>query len=65
MRQCDACDGTGVDEYYDTCLGCGGSGRDPDCCEKCDQDGIGHTDDGDFLCEDCLFEQSLPEDCRS
>ncbi len=26
-------------------------------CERCSEDGIGHNEDGVFLCEDCLFEE--------
>lgn len=31
--KCQECDGKGVDPWGETCIGCGGSGRDPDCCE--------------------------------
>lgn len=25
-------------------------------CDQCDERGIGCNDDGDYLCEDCMFE---------
>lgn len=55
---CQTCNGAGV-EYGETCIGCGGSGRDTDCCSKCEERGIGFNDDGVFLCEDCLFEEQV------
>lgn len=33
----------------------------PDTCEQCGDAGIGFTDDGEFLCEDCLFESFMDE----
>jgi hypothetical protein len=29
-----------------------------DKCEKCSAPGVGFNDDGEFLCEDCLFEHA-------
>ena len=55
--KCNICEGSGVD-YGETCRGCGGSGRDPDCCENtgCGEPAVGFTDEGVYLCEGCLFE---------
>lgn len=55
--KCPSCEGKGVVEYGETCWTCGGVGRDPKCCEKCEEPGIGFNDDGEFLCEDCAFEE--------
>lgn len=30
-------------------------------CEKCSEKGIGFNDDGEWLCEDCMFEWSMEE----
>ncbi|WP_277810666.1 hypothetical protein [Chromohalobacter canadensis] len=30
-------------------------------CEKCGDQAIGFNDDGDLLCEDCIFEQTCEE----
>ena len=57
---CQTCDGKGV-EYGETCIGCGGSGRDAECCSKCTERGIGFNDDGEFLCEDCLFDKQTDD----
>ncbi len=61
---CIDCRRSGVDEWGGTCLRCGGSGRDLEACEKCDQRGVGWTDDGEFLCEDCLFNQMAKGDAH-
>lgn len=50
------CEGSGTDEWGGTCMCCGGNGRDPDCCEQCDQIGVGFNEDGEYLCEECMFE---------
>lgn len=26
-------------------------------CDRCDEPGVGYNEDGDFLCEDCMFEE--------
>lgn len=28
-------------------------------CERCSEPGIAYNDDGDWLCEDCLFEEQI------
>lgn len=28
-------------------------------CARCSEDGVGYNDDGDMLCEDCMFEEVL------
>jgi hypothetical protein len=33
-------------------------------CEQCDELAIGFTDDGEALCEDCMFEHYLEEEGR-
>lgn len=30
----------------------------PGRCERCSEPGIAHNDDGDWLCEDCLFQEA-------
>ena len=30
-------------------------------CEKCGDQAVGFNDDGDLLCEDCIFEQACEE----
>ena len=58
--KCTACGGSGLDDYEnENCLGCGGTGRDPNCCKRCEEPGVGFNDDGDFLCEDCMFEEAI------
>jgi len=59
--ECTACDGSGLD-WGETCLLCGGKGRDPNCCEKCDQPGVGFNDDGVYLCGDCLLDEVTDND---
>lgn len=29
----------------------------PAACDQCDEPGVGFNEDGDFLCEDCLFDE--------
>ena len=29
----------------------------PEKCERCNEPGVAFNDDGEFLCEDCLFEE--------
>jgi hypothetical protein len=33
----------------------------PEQCEQCDEPGVGYNDDGEFLCEDCMFESILED----
>ncbi len=30
-------------------------------CERCPETAVGYTDDGEALCEDCLFEHTCEE----
>lgn len=60
MRDCPNCEGSGL-LLGDYCLTCGGNGKDPESCEQCDENGVGFNDDGEFLCEDCLFEWAIDQ----
>lgn len=58
---CPNCDGSTVVDG-DPCAVCHGTGRDPKLCEKCTEPGVGFSEDGEFLCEDCIFEKHSEQD---
>jgi RecJ-like exonuclease len=53
---CEICAGSGEEEPGFKCQNCNGLKRDPKACEKCEEVGVAHSDDGDFLCAECLAE---------
>ena len=57
---CPCCEGRGRD-WGETCAACGGTGRDSQCCTLCTEPAVGWNDDGEQLCEDCLFEGALDQ----
>lgn len=52
--KCQTCEGKGTN-WFETCIGCGGTGRDPNCCDLCEERAVGFNDDGEPLCEDCIL----------